>query len=197
MLHISIQFSQILFQWVRQYATQQCSSPHPSVFEPGTFRTQALCNTYLVLMSHGDSSVSGISVFYSNQSTLLKPYNLKNKNCLSLTAVIFFSFSSFSLPHIFINSKSHPTHIVTNGYRCLHPAVKRSERAAGHIPQPSAEVKNEWNSNSTSLQASKTWKGTTLLTLAPLLCSLHCLHCCLSQKRYSSASFALQVGGQT
>ena len=67
----------------------------------------------MVLMSPGNNSVSGLAVFFTNQSALLKPYNVKYMDYLSLTAVIFFSFSSLPLPHLFIKSNFLSLHIVT------------------------------------------------------------------------------------
>jgi hypothetical protein len=141
-------------------------------------------------MSPGDSSVSGLAVFFSNQSALLKPYNLKNMIYLSLTVVIFFSFSSLPLPRQSFSSHRYQTSIQWL-HVSLHPAVKRPERAAGHVPQSSAEVKNKWNCTSTSLHSFKAWKGKILLTLAPLWHRLHGVRCCFAEKRYISA------GGRT
>lgn len=145
--------------------TSVWQSTPQAVFEPGIFRIQAMRRIHVVLMSPGNSSVSGLAVFFSNQSTFLQPYNVRNMNYLRLTAVIFFSFSSLPSPapfhQILLSSYSHRHQTSIQSVQVsLHPAVKRPERAARHVPESSAEVKNKWSSTSTSLRAFKAWKGT-------------------------------------
>jgi len=37
-----------------------------------------------------------------------------------------------------------PQSLLSNGYLCLHPGVKRPGREAEHSPPPSTEVKDAW-----------------------------------------------------
>lgn len=194
-LHISIQLSQIILQLIRQSATHQCSSPHSNP-EPSK-QAQAVRP---ILMSPGDNSVSRLAVFFSNQSTLLKPYNVKNMTYLSLTAVIFFSFSSFppSPPFHQIHLPfSSPPYQTSDQWLqvSLHPAVKWPERAPGHVPQSSAEVKNRWDSTSTSLHSFKAWKGTILLTVVPLEYVQSVLHALLLFRRVVQFRVICTAGG--
>lgn len=141
-LDISIKLSQIILQLIRQSAAHQCSSPHSSQYANPvpSEQTQAVRPLYMVLMSPVHNSVSRLAVSFSNQSTLLKPYNVKNMTYLSLTAVIFFSFSSLhpSPPfhQIHLPSSSRPYQTCVQWLQMsLHPTVKRQERVAGHVPQ--------------------------------------------------------------
>lgn len=96
------------------------STPQP-ILEPGTFRAQCAVSTWHCSAWRQFRFRS--RCLLQHQSTLLKPYNVKNMNYVSLTAVIFFSPSSLPLSHPFINSTFVPLHIVTkylsHGYKCL------------------------------------------------------------------------------
>ena len=177
-------------------AVGQCSSPHPSQYS-NPIRSEHRVS----LMSPSVSSVSGLAALCSNNQHSQSRVTYRTW----ITSVLLLWLPSVSLPsasppfhqfHLSSSSHHYQTSIQSVPVS-LHSAVKRPERAAGHVPQSSADVKNKWNSASTSLRVFKAWKGTIVLTVVPLWYSLCGLQCCLSEMWYRSASLALEVGRQT